>query len=69
MSSCPGCLVAGSSETVLLLLGRSTVAWSAMRRSMRGGRERGGREGVWSTWVTKGAVKTNSGKAIASGEV
>ena len=22
-----------------------------------------------STWVTKGAVKTNSGKAIASGEV
>ena len=52
-----------------------TFSWPSMLRPgrRRCWRREGGREEVWDgiggTWVTKGAVKTNSGEAIASGEV
>ena len=43
------------------------MAWSVRRRSREGGRR--GREGVWGTWVAKGAVQLDICKASTGGEV
>ena len=68
-TSCPSCLVAGSPKAASLQLSRSTMAWSARRRSRRRGRDRGGRKGVGGTWVTNGAVQLDIGHASSGGEV
>ena len=70
LKSGPGWPGVGQHGAVFPPFSWPSVSRPGRRRCWRreGGREEGW-DGIGGTWVTKGAVKTNSGKAIASGEV